>query len=1143
MKKYYKTGVRRQVGVLFLGLLILLSSLFVMLISTYAAEKNKAIAFKTQEGGTYDGMPLFDGEPCHLDAYLNTLLDYVGIEGTVRYAIAQREDMTLLTGEHVGKTIPGAEQFGDHVQGVSTDFPSMISMGQTWNKDLMESIGQVIGDENLYTTDYLDSISNFNAIICTALQDLRINPLSGRFDESISEDPNLTGTLVDKMARGASGIDIPGNEDSFWTKGIVTTKHFTNYAAQWFRLQSDVSATQRAIMEYHAKTPVKGFKSGAIGGFMTSYGRTNGIPNSLSPLIAYMQTLSPWGKEGGILTLPDMFSDTSLGVVDMFGNGAMGNGYDMSYSPSFNEAMALMLVAFTGSESCNYSTNSYIQAVLDDLKNGTYGLTIEDVRKTAKTILIPLIRCGVFNERDKGGYPVKYPFTELSAKSLTPIDATVLEHQQIALQSAQEGIVLLKNDNNVLPLDKDSKVTVVGPFANAHFKTTYAVSKTPDLPNTGLTSKDGISKFVTSPGGISYSTDGNDVVFKSVNNGKYISMTDTSTGAIAANADTIDEAAKFEAYAWGQSDGYSYLSLDNSKWLNVELTGGNWLSAGIPTDIKVNGKEILQSDSAALPARIRRQMNDDGTVSFIVNSYSNSYFSGQSDYYIAGHYLNVDENGHIGFSDVLGNKENAKQLNTSNTKFAIETVKKTGSDALTYKEVNGNEYAIVVVGAPTRHSSGEGNDRSDLYLGDDQYELINNVSNEYPGNTIVVINASYPVIAKEIQNSPKVAAILYQPYGGQYDGYALGQVIYGDYAPTGKLTSTWYADMRALPVMDEYSIPEGPDTIYSLDKIDPRYVTDMSTGDPITSKLTYMYTDAEVTYAFGYGITYSDFQYHNLSVNYAHGVYNVKVNVSNTGSVNTSEVVQLYIANDGSAYGAYAPKKKLAAFEKVYIPAGQTRTVTLSFDKNDIALWDTNSEKYIVEAGTYQFQIGRSSNDIRQTAEVSVRGENIAKLDASTEPVSVFDHTFASSGVIYREASKQNTVTGLQQDKLTNGYSVVMSKRSGAWVALKNVDMTNSTGIKLKVASTENDSKIYVKEGSPAGRTLATLSFGSTTPINYIIANTTSAGGIVVNELGYIEVAANLNMAVNGVTDLFLVFGNPDIRVDSLQLSGVVPGN
>ena len=133
-----------------------------------------------------------------------------------------------------------------------------------------------------------------------------------------------------------------------------------------------------------------------------------------------------------------------------------------------------------------------------------------------------------------------------------------------------------------------------------------------------------------------------------------------------------------------------------------------------------------------------------------------------------------------------------------------------------------------------------------------------------------------------------------------------------------------------------------------------------------------------------------------------------------TGSVDTSEVVQLYAANLTSTYGAAAPKKQLVNFEKVAIPAGATKTVTLKFTADDLALWNVGTGKNSVEAGNYRFMVGASSGDIRLSQDKIVPGETFGPVDARTAPINVFDHSFDSSKVTYREASKQNTANGLR---------------------------------------------------------------------------------------------------------------------------------
>lgn len=1103
-----------------------------------AQESAEKIEFKTAgEDSIYKGLPLFDGIPAHLDAYLDVLMDYIGTEGMVRYALGYRGDYQLRFGEHAGNIIPGSELFGDHVQGVSTDFPAIIALGQTWNKELVKKVGKVIGTENLNTCDFLDTISNFNAVTCTAMQDLRVNPLSGRYDEGFGEDGTLVSEMVDAMATGASGIEEEENEDGFWTKCIVTTKHYTDYAGQQFRRSANIANSLRSVMEQQAKNIKKGISDGSVSGFMTSYGRTAGIPNSLSPLVQWIQSFAPFGEDGGNYVVTDYSSDWQL-----YSENSMGNGYDNSYVPTYSDALSLMLMARTGQGAANdqstleESNTENQDAVMAELENGTSGLSLGDIKKTARAQVIPLIRNGIFNERDENGYPVNYPFiSESMGASDTAYDYTNNEHLAVALQAAQESIVLLKNDNNILPLAKDANVAVAGPISDARFKTTYAVGRTPDLENAGLSIGRGMMA-VAGEDTITMTSDGNIIVLKASQNGKYVVA--DKNGVLTASADTANEASKFEAYSWGQGNGYSYKCVDNNSnnglWLKFSEDRDGNIEFGVVGTEELNVADTglsATSYTATLPSRISVTTNDDGSSNILLNCYSESFFGAEEAYYKNTRLLTTAEDGTVGYTDQIVDKDGQTTLAAeTQNQFTVETVQETGSVTVNA----GADYAVVVVGTPTRHSAGEGNDRSVLFLGKDQYELIDNISAAYPGKTIVVINSVFPVIAEEIQNNENVAAIVYAPYAGQYDGYAAGQVLYGDVTPTGKLTSTWYADMSAFPLLDDYSIPDGTNNTTDLNGIAPRYTVDITQADAAATGLTYQYTNAPVTYDFGYGLSYTTYEYGELSIGEqdTDGNFTATVSVTNTGDKAGAEIVELYASNPDSTYENYAPKKRLAAFEKVELDAGETKEVTLEVSGEDMALWNSNTDEYEIEAGTYTFEAGASSQDVKATAQAEITGSDFDGLDIS-EPVCVYDKSFAASNLTYNEYSKVHTAENLKNDVLVGGYSTVMARNEGAWTALNGVILDGITKLTASVAyDGEGETGIEVHLDSPDGEKVAEFNFGATDVNTYTVD---AVEDYEVHELGYTNVEAELTSEVSGTHDVYLVFKNADTQIYTVQ--------
>ena len=238
--------------------------------------------------------------------------------------------------------------------------------------------------------------------------------------------------------------------------------------------------------------------------------------------------------------------------------------------------------------------------------------------------------------------------------------------------------------------------------------------------------------------------------------------------------------------------------------------------------------------------------------------------------------------------------------------FKEETIKEAGADS---EELAADtDYAIVVIGQPYNGISGEGIDRKYLSLSEDQMDMVSTVAANYAKEgkkTIVIINTEYPVEAEALQNDENVSAIVFNAFGGQYDATALVNVLYGEAAPTGRLVSTWYKSKDALPAIDKYALPEnamasiGPNLVegLTLDDIDDNVTVDMTETDMEQTHLTYMYADDEdVTYPFGYGLSYSEFTYSGMNAKAdKDGNIDVSVTVKNTGNVDTSDVVEIRI--------------------------------------------------------------------------------------------------------------------------------------------------------------------------------------------------------------------------------------------------------
>lgn len=1115
------------------------------------------VKFNTQQGGIFDGMPLFDGNPEHLNSFVDTYFDYTGLEGPAVYVTGSRNHYTLTKGPNAGKVIPGALSAADNVQGVSTDFPALIGMGQSWNKELLSDIGEVMGSEKISKLKVKQGESNIHggndaslSVAFTVVSDMRINPLSGRFDEGFSEDPNMAGVLIDKMATGLSGVDQPASEDGFWMRAAVGTKHYSVYNAQWFRQTANNSAGARSLFEYQTKAALPGFESGALAGTMTSYGRTNGIPNILSPL----QLLANMNAKYGVYSSPDFNGDAIVSNANQ-----LGNGYDDRYAVDRGHATVLMALAKANAGRPSGTTPADVTDLVALVEQGEYGITKEELIEAARPHVNQLVRLGIFNETDEQGIPKDYPFASEArdVRTSPPSDYNQLDHQEVALRAAQESIVLLKNDST-LPLKKGNRAAVSGVYADARFKTTYSVGETPELENSGesplrsIIKMNGSSNVNYAPGGevITLTSKANQ---QTVTADVYSPNAGTEGAQLITTSDTPAEDSSsylFRVYDWGQA-GASLLSLHNQRWITSPATNNAAVGNTDGTSLNLTNNDWslpdMMGDTSAIPPTLRMENNEDGSVSIVANGYRTGFSGDFTNWYYAnGRFIQVDGNGKLVTApSPLGTRENAANR-PDVAKFEKSIVRSAGEDAAA--RAAEDDYAIVFVGAPPRHSAGEGNDRSSLDMGESDYALIDNVSAAFAAEgkkTIVVIKSSFPVSMERIQDNPNVSAIVYQPYGGQYDSYALAKVLYGEYAPTGRLTSTWYAGMDAFPAINSYVVPEGNTS--NLDNIDPRFTVDMTNADPIESGLTYMYTDAKVTYPFGYGLSYSKFTYDSLNVPSSvsgEEPFTVSVRVTNAGEVETSEVVQLYARNSSSAYGAHAPKKKLAAFDKVHLAPGQTKEVQLEVDPQTLALWDVNRNDWIVEQGSYDFMIGTSAADadMQVSKSLNITGKSVATLSL-TEPINVFDHAFASNEVVYHEVSKERTAAKLKAKAIVGGYYAVRSKQDGSWVALPKVDLTGAHKVKASVASNAKGGTISLHADKPDSVPLAVWNVPVTEPVSYKISN----ANVSVKELGYAEVEAEISSALSGVHDLYVVFHEPDLRIDGLSFTvkdtEVNPGN
>ncbi len=267
------------------------------------------------------------------------------------------------------------------------------------------------------------------------------------------------------------------------------------------------------------------------------------------------------------------------------------------------------------------------------------------------------------------------------------------------------------------------------------------------------------------------------------------------------------------------------------------------------------------------------------------------------------------------------------------------------------------DAAVIFAGLPDSFES-EGYDRTHLHMPDCQNRLIEEVANVQP-NTIVVLHNGAPV---EMPWISKVKGVIEAYLGGQAVGSAAANVLYGKVNPSGRLPETFPLRLQDTPCYLNYG-GEHDKVVYSEGVfVGYRY---------------YESKEMPVLFPFGYGLSYTTFEYSNLKVEKESmkesETVKVTVDVKNSGSRAGKEVVQLYVGKkDGSVV---RPVRELRAFDKIELNPGETKTVEFVLGSRAFAYWEMEIGDWFVESGAYEIQIGKSASEIILSHEIRVEGE------------------------------------------------------------------------------------------------------------------------------------------------------------------------
>jgi beta-glucosidase len=261
-----------------------------------------------------------------------------------------------------------------------------------------------------------------------------------------------------------------------------------------------------------------------------------------------------------------------------------------------------------------------------------------------------------------------------------------------------------------------------------------------------------------------------------------------------------------------------------------------------------------------------------------------------------------------------------------------------------------SEADIVVMGlGSAKLQEGEGTDKSSLSIDRAQIDLIKRVA-KVNKNIVVVLYGGNPVVMNEWKD--EVPVIIEAFYPGQEGGNAIANIVTGKVNPSGKLPVTFPEKWEDSPAYGSYP----------GERQHAEYTEGIFVGYRGYDK-----NSVEPQFPFGYGLSYTTFEYSDINLSAEKmspdSELTVSVVVTNTGDVDGDEIVQLYVSDLKASVEREV--KALKGFERVKLKAGESKTVTFTIDKVDLSFYDVDSKSWIAEKGKFEVLIGASSRDIR----------------------------------------------------------------------------------------------------------------------------------------------------------------------------------
>ena len=299
------------------------------------------------------------------------------------------------------------------------------------------------------------------------------------------------------------------------------------------------------------------------------------------------------------------------------------------------------------------------------------------------------------------------------------------------------------------------------------------------------------------------------------------------------------------------------------------------------------------------------------------------------------------------------------------------------------KTASNTDVAIISIG----RNAGEGRDRKledDYNLSDTEQALIKDVTDIYHAQNkkvIVVLNIGGVIEVASWRDQPDAILLAWQP--GLEGGNAITDLLSGKVNPSGKLAITFPMKYEDVPSAKSFPGKEFPNQATTNAFGRKQFPAEVTYDEGIYVGYRYYNTfNVKPAYAFGYGLSYTNFSYSNLKLSSSvfSGKINATVTIKNTGSVAGKDVVELYLSAPSKEMKK--PSEELKGFAKTnLLKPGQSQTITFTITPKDLSSFHTKSASWIAEAGNYTVKIGASSTDIKQTANFKLQKDMMVEKD------------------------------------------------------------------------------------------------------------------------------------------------------------------